>query len=197
MESLVNLAKNKLKISEKDRYAIPFLVKSNRVKTYELTSGDIGLELNRVTTPIPVDPRKPPKDPNEGYNYYLSIIKNNQTIQINDRDQNRDFFIKYFDNPYSPSKEPIINIIKSHTSIIDSNIERIDKNKNLVKNRGLPLSQFAYDTFMKSVQLDQNVFKILSWKSRVLYMLQLFLTVLIISPFLIDIKEKIIKRISQ
>ncbi|WEK18001.1 MAG: hypothetical protein P0Y49_14485 [Candidatus Pedobacter colombiensis] len=197
MESLANLARNKLKISEKDRYPIPFLVKTNRIKTYELTSGDMALELNRWTTPIPIDPIKPPKDPNEGYNYSLSIIKNNQSIEINDRDQNRTFFIKYFDTPYSPSKEHIIDIIKSHISKIDSNIERIDKNKNLVKDRGLPLSQFAYDTFMKSVQQDQNIFKILSWKSRILYMLQLVLTVLIIFPFLIDIKERIIKRISH
>jgi hypothetical protein len=68
---------------------------------------------------------------------------------------------------------------------IDRNrILELDENIDIIKERGLPIGIFTYDSIMKSLFHDQNIFKTTSLLSRSLFILQILLIIYIIWPLI-------------
>ncbi|RQO74514.1 hypothetical protein DBR43_03745 [Pedobacter sp. KBW06] len=183
------LKSEKIIISEKN-YSSLFSKRSNIVTSFQLQTKDVQFEMKRIWNQMSEDPRKPDTTHTQAYGYYLEVQNNNHSISILQKDEFAKAMAKYFENPFVLNRKLLISAIMEYISELDNNISILEKNKLLIEKRGVPLSQFTYDSLMKSLQQDAQIFKMLSLKSKAVHILHLIIISLILIPFILDLAEK-------
>lgn len=183
------LKRERLKISKK-KYASSFWRVNYTVTAYQIKGRNITITLERIWNHTPEDPRKPDTTHTTVYGYNIGLFTKPDYFEFATEGESELELARFFESPFIVDRSGLIVILNRKISELDKGISTLKKNVGLIEKRGIPFRQFVYDSFMKILQQNPEIFKTLSWKSRLLSGLSLMITSIILFPFISDIFER-------